>query len=239
MGAPEAKTSWTTSAGIPRADRTPATSRSFRWLCYRTSLSQPPAALGALGHQRPLKTHRMRYTAYLPATSSVVSSPNAPRMAWQRHGPKAGSPVAGLETLQAVVTPIRSGLLPSKAARRVGLGRSTLDRELALMPDALQQPYTTAEPPAPSQQGATGPTAVRPVSVRNCNHPHLGGCCTITDRNKFSQDMGHFLLARHYMLGGAQPEKHLATGSWDRNHRSAVPKLIATSLRAWAHNQRD
>lgn len=43
------------------------------------------------------------------------------------------------EKLQAAVTLIRSGLTPSKAARQVGLGRSTLYRELALMPDAPRQ----------------------------------------------------------------------------------------------------
>lgn len=38
--------------------------------------------------------------------------------------------------LQAAMTLIRGGLTPSKAARQVGLGRSTLYRELALTPDA-------------------------------------------------------------------------------------------------------
>lgn len=38
--------------------------------------------------------------------------------------------------LQAAVILVRNGLSPSKAARQVGLGRSTLYRELALMPDA-------------------------------------------------------------------------------------------------------
>ncbi len=41
----------------------------------------------------------------------------------------------------------------------------------------------------------------------------LRACCTIIDRNKSSQDIGHFLLARYYILCGARPEKHLATGS--------------------------
>lgn len=44
------------------------------------------------------------------------------------------------EKLQAAITLIRGGLTPSKAARQVGLGRSTLYRELALMPDAPRQP---------------------------------------------------------------------------------------------------
>ena len=43
------------------------------------------------------------------------------------------------EKLQAAMTLIRSGLTPSRAARQVGLGRSTLYRELALMPDAPRQ----------------------------------------------------------------------------------------------------
>ena len=48
---------------------------------------------------------------------------------------------------------------------------------------------------------------------------HLRGCCTITNRNKFTQDIAHFLLVRYYMLCGVQPEKHLATGSKDRCFR--------------------
>lgn len=41
--------------------------------------------------------------------------------------------------LQAAMTLIRGGLTPSEAARQVGLGRSTLYRELALTPDAPRQ----------------------------------------------------------------------------------------------------
>ena len=44
------------------------------------------------------------------------------------------------EKLRAAVTLIHGGLSPSKAARQVGLGRSTLYRELALMPDTRRQP---------------------------------------------------------------------------------------------------
>ncbi|MBY0331338.1 MAG: recombinase family protein [Acetobacteraceae bacterium] len=44
------------------------------------------------------------------------------------------------EKVGAALTLIRSGLSPSKAARQVGLGRSTLYRELALRPDAQRQP---------------------------------------------------------------------------------------------------
>jgi hypothetical protein len=43
------------------------------------------------------------------------------------------------ETLQAALILIRSGMSPSAAARQVGLGRSTLYSELALMPDAPLQ----------------------------------------------------------------------------------------------------
>jgi DNA invertase Pin-like site-specific DNA recombinase len=42
--------------------------------------------------------------------------------------------------LQAALILIRSGLTPSKAAHQVGLGRSTLYREIALMPDAQRHP---------------------------------------------------------------------------------------------------
>jgi DNA invertase Pin-like site-specific DNA recombinase len=44
------------------------------------------------------------------------------------------------EKLQAAVTLVRSGLAPTKAARQVGLGRSTLYRELAFMPNDPRQP---------------------------------------------------------------------------------------------------
>lgn len=55
-------------------------------------------------------------------------------------GRKPGRKPLDPEKLQAAVTLIRSGLSPSKAARQVGLGRSTLYRELALMPEARRQP---------------------------------------------------------------------------------------------------
>lgn len=54
-------------------------------------------------------------------------------------GRKPGRKALDPEKLQAALTLVRSGLSPSKAARQVGLGRSTLYRELALMPDAPQQ----------------------------------------------------------------------------------------------------
>ena len=53
---------------------------------------------------------------------------------------KPGCKALDPEKLQAALTLVRSGLSPSKAARQVGLGRSTLYRELALMPNAPQQP---------------------------------------------------------------------------------------------------
>jgi DNA invertase Pin-like site-specific DNA recombinase len=54
-------------------------------------------------------------------------------------GRKPGRRPLDPEKLQAALTLVRGGLTPSKAARQVGLGRSTLYRELALMPDALRQ----------------------------------------------------------------------------------------------------
>jgi DNA invertase Pin-like site-specific DNA recombinase len=53
-------------------------------------------------------------------------------------GKRPGRPPLDEEKLQAALTLIRGGLSPSAAARQVGLGRSTLYRELALMPDAPQ-----------------------------------------------------------------------------------------------------
>ena len=55
-------------------------------------------------------------------------------------GRKPGRKPLDPEKLQAAVTLIRGGLPPSKAARQVGLGRSTLYRELALMPEVRRQP---------------------------------------------------------------------------------------------------
>lgn len=52
-------------------------------------------------------------------------------------GKHPGRPPLDEEKLQAALTLIGGGLSPSAAARRVGLGRSTLYRELALMPNAL------------------------------------------------------------------------------------------------------
>ena len=54
-------------------------------------------------------------------------------------GRKPGRRPLDPQKLQAAITLIRAGLTPSKAAHQVGLGRSTLYRELALMPDALRQ----------------------------------------------------------------------------------------------------
>lgn len=55
-------------------------------------------------------------------------------------GRKPGRRPLDPEKLQAAVTLIRSGLSPSKAAHQVGLGRSTLYRELALMPEIRRRP---------------------------------------------------------------------------------------------------
>lgn len=61
-------------------------------------------------------------------------------------GKRPGRPPLDEEKLQAALMLIRSGLSPSSAARQVGLGRSTLYREIALIPDAF-------------------PTAIEPVYV--------------------------------------------------------------------------
>ena len=53
-------------------------------------------------------------------------------------GKRPGRPPLDAEKLQAALTLIRAGLSPSSAARQVGLGRSTLYREIALIPDAFQ-----------------------------------------------------------------------------------------------------
>ena len=53
-------------------------------------------------------------------------------------GKRPGRPPLDEEKLQAALTLIRSGLSPSTAALQVGLGRSTLYREIALIPDAFQ-----------------------------------------------------------------------------------------------------
>ena len=55
-------------------------------------------------------------------------------------GKRPGRPPLDEEKLQAALTLIRSGLSPSIAARQVGLGRSTLYRELALIPDIARRP---------------------------------------------------------------------------------------------------
>ena len=55
-------------------------------------------------------------------------------------GKRLGRPPLDQQKLQAALTLIRSGLSPSAAARQVGLGRSTLCRELALIPGALRHP---------------------------------------------------------------------------------------------------
>lgn len=48
-------------------------------------------------------------------------------------GRKPGRPALDREKLQAALTLVRSGLSPTKAADQVGLGRSTVYRELALL----------------------------------------------------------------------------------------------------------
>lgn len=61
-------------------------------------------------------------------------------VAARARGKRPGRPPLDQQKLQAALTLIRSGLSPSAAARQVGLGRSTLYRELALIPVALRHP---------------------------------------------------------------------------------------------------
>ena len=48
-------------------------------------------------------------------------------------GRKPGRPALDQEKVRAALTLVRSGLSPTKAADQVGLGRSTVYRELALL----------------------------------------------------------------------------------------------------------
>ena len=52
-------------------------------------------------------------------------------------GRKPGRPALDREKLQAALTLVRSGLSPTRAADQVGLGRSTVYRELALLMRAV------------------------------------------------------------------------------------------------------
>jgi DNA invertase Pin-like site-specific DNA recombinase len=54
-------------------------------------------------------------------------------------GRTPGRPPLNPETLQAAIILIRNGMSPTKAARQVGLGRSTVYRELAMMPSSARQ----------------------------------------------------------------------------------------------------
>ncbi len=54
-------------------------------------------------------------------------------------GRTPGRPPLNPETLQAAIILIRNGMSPTKAARQVGLGRSTVYRELAMMPSRARQ----------------------------------------------------------------------------------------------------
>jgi DNA invertase Pin-like site-specific DNA recombinase len=56
-------------------------------------------------------------------------------------GRRPGRPPLDQDKLQAALTLMRNGMPPAKAARQVGLGRSTLYRELAQMPEiAIKRP---------------------------------------------------------------------------------------------------
>jgi DNA invertase Pin-like site-specific DNA recombinase len=54
-------------------------------------------------------------------------------------GRKPGRPALDPEKVEAALTLVRSGMSPTRAARQVGVGRSTLYRELALLPKAALQ----------------------------------------------------------------------------------------------------
>jgi DNA invertase Pin-like site-specific DNA recombinase len=58
-------------------------------------------------------------------------------VAARAQGRHPGRPKLDQEKLRAALTLIRNGMSPTKAARHVGLGRSTLYRELAPIPGAL------------------------------------------------------------------------------------------------------
>ena len=58
-------------------------------------------------------------------------------VAVRAEGRHPGRPKLDQEKLRAALTLICNGMSPTKAARHVGLGRSTLYRELALIPGAL------------------------------------------------------------------------------------------------------
>jgi DNA invertase Pin-like site-specific DNA recombinase len=60
-------------------------------------------------------------------------------VAARARGKRPGRPPLDEAKLQAALTLVRSGLSPSLAAHQVGLGRSTLYRELALIPDQAPQ----------------------------------------------------------------------------------------------------
>ena len=54
-------------------------------------------------------------------------------------GRKPGRPALDPEKVEAALTLVRSGMAPTRAARQVGVGRSTLYRELALLPKVALQ----------------------------------------------------------------------------------------------------
>jgi len=54
-------------------------------------------------------------------------------------GRTPGRPPLNPEKLQASIILIQNGMSPTKAARQVGLGRSTVYRELAMMPSSARQ----------------------------------------------------------------------------------------------------
>ena len=62
----------------------------------------------------------------------------ASRFGWQKRaeGRKPGRPALDRAKVRAALTLVRSGLSPTKAADQVGLGRSTVYRELALLTGA-------------------------------------------------------------------------------------------------------
>ena len=55
-------------------------------------------------------------------------------------GRKPGRPAFDRETLDAALTLVRSGLSPTRAARQIGLWRSTLYREIAALGATAVEP---------------------------------------------------------------------------------------------------
>ncbi len=81
-------------------------------------------------------------------------------------GRKPGRRPLDPKKLQAALALVRSGLTPSEAARQVGLGRSTLYRELALLPIRLAQLALDVVPGSASERPRDGSTRLPALAGR-------------------------------------------------------------------------